>query len=123
MSNPATVNDETVPLPPLQWSICKQFVVRACEIIPIDISQFENYEVIEYMCKLDDGQIPNHSNTTSFYWEKLKEDEEKYRIAEFIKEIDIWNRSSFTWEQIYYYLGYANGSGMTNNRNLLGSCI
>ena len=42
----------------------------------------------------------------------------KYGITEFITEIDIWNRSSFAWQPIYHYLSYANGSEMTNNRNL-----
>ncbi len=120
VSNPATVNDETVPLnelPPLQWSICKQFVVKACRVIPMVTSGGRFTENIEYVCFLEDGEIPNHSNTTSLYWEQLQEKKERYGIIEFIKEIDIWNRSSFTWEPTYY-LSYANGSEMMNNRNL-----
>ena len=118
VSNPATVNDENVPLnelPSIQWSICKQFVVMACTDTLLDktggdggdfgslFAQFDNDETeIEYVCNLDDQQIPNHSNTTSFYWEKLTERNQNYVISDFIAEIDIWNRSSSTWEPIYF---------------------
>ncbi len=122
VSNPATVNDETVPLnelPPLQWSICKQFVVTACTDTPLFeggregefsdggeyvygslFAQFDETE-IEYVCNLRDQQIPNHSNTSSFYWRKLTERGQNYEINKLIAEIDIWNQSSFTWEPIH----------------------
>ncbi len=128
VSNPATVNDENVPLnklPPLQWSICKQFVVMACTDTLLDktggdggnfgnlFAQYDNDETEnEYDCNHLIGQIPNHSNTTSFYLEKLTKRTEFHRITDFIAEIDIWNRSSLAWEPIYNSLKYANGSNI-----------
>ena len=119
-------------MPPLQWSICKQFVVKACTDTPLDkyggdggvygglFAVFDtkyNETETKYVCNHDIQQIPNHSNTTSFFWNKLTERSQYYRLTSFIAEIDIWNRSSFTWDPIYV-LKYANGTEMSDNINI-----
>ena len=119
-------------MPPLQWSICKQFVVKACTDTPLDkygygggdfgglFGEFDTEHdetETEYVCNHNDQQIPNHSNTTSFFWNKLTERSQYYRITTFIAEIDIWNRSSFTWDPIYISK-YDNGTEMSETRKL-----
>lgn len=117
MSNPSTVNDETVPIdemPPIQWSICKQFHVEACTLRkePKDSSSVSGsfYDLFNeqndedfYMdvCVFPPNTIPNHANSTETFWKELKARGEKYTVDRLIKSLDTWDRATQQWKKIY----------------------
>ncbi len=60
------------------------------------------YEEAEENC--EGSMIPNHANTSEEFWNTL-EKREHYKLDEFLKKIDIWNKSTNVWEEIYFNKG------------------
>ena len=104
ISNPATVNDDTTSiaeLPALQWSICKQFKVTTCTIGGSDIFGSLLGDEYDTECKYEVETIPNHAKSKEAFWQLLKNNSERFTATEFVKSIDIWNRTSSEWMQIF----------------------
>ena len=106
ISNPGTVNDDKVlltDLPPIQWSLCKQFTIGTCIIKDTNyggiygfLFQNEEYYESEEECVYDPNVIPNHAESKESFWQMFDR-----RPSALIKEIDLWNRSTNAWDRIF----------------------
>ena len=106
ISNPTTVHDDTpsiTELPPLQWSICKQFKVTSCTTGGSAIfgSFFGRKYNSDTECTYKHGKIPNHAKSKEAFWKLLEDNREGFTATEFVESIDIWNRTSEEWMQIF----------------------
>ena len=106
ISNPTTVHDDTTSiseLPPLQWSICKHFTVTTCTFGRSDYfgSLFEEDYTDDTECIYELGSIPNHAKSEEEFWKLLKRKDEWFSASDFIKSIDMWNRTSEEWMHIF----------------------
>ena len=104
ISNPTTVNDDITSiaeLQPLQWSICKQFQVTTCTIgSDITGSLFEDFDS-DTECTFDAYTIPNHAKSKEAFWKSLEDNKEKFTATDFVRSVDIWNRTSEEWMHIF----------------------
>ena len=90
-------------MPPLQWSICKQFTVTTCTFGRSDIFGLLYGEVYtdDTECTYKRGTIPNHAKSKEAFWNSLPGRGETFTATEFVRYIDIWNRTSKEWRRIF----------------------
>ena len=105
ISNPSTINDDVVhlsDLPPIHWSICKQFTVGACVAGTLvdDFSfLFHNdyyYDKPEEECVYQFNTIPNHADGEKDLWSL-----QNFKVETMVKKIDVWNETTDSWQTIY----------------------
>ena len=123
LSGVSTVNEETVKFDEtisIQWSFCKEFKVKSCKNEKPDdewvvedgflTALFEEVtdDEIENYC--EESTIPNHANSSKEFWGTL-EKREHFKLDQLLTKIDIWNKSSNAWEEIYLNDGlFRNGT-------------
>ena len=52
-------------------------------------------------CIYELGSIPNHAKSKEAFLKLLKNNSERFTATDFVKSIDIWNRTSGEWMQIF----------------------
>ena len=87
----------------LRLSICKQLTIEECttetsfSFASLWSSNYY-YEYEEADCTFPDGVVPNYASSYDQFWADLDNRKVSYKIADLIKEMSVWNKSTNAWD-------------------------
>ena len=87
--------------PDLRLSVCKQLTIEECTTHAPQYNSnfFSNYyEEEEEGCTFPDGVVPNYASSYDQFWADLDNRKVSYKIADLIKEMSVWNKSTNAWD-------------------------